>query len=203
MFQVRSIKQDSQIDEARLLEAHQLARFVFEPDVSEGEHRTVSPGHRNLDIGLWRERLSWEGADILYVVRSDTGDGVRSMSTSEDGGQDQHISPSSSEATTQPPPQPLLSMFLTYPRSRDGLSSYHIFLSAVHPSARGQGLFSILLNATRDYARSMGYRVLTVSTVPEKFGTMFGILSREGSGWEVVKWEGETGKGKVIMKMAI
>lgn len=195
MFQVRSIKNDSpsRIDEVRLLEAHRLARLVFEPDVPEN----TSPEHRNMDLDLWRERLSSKHADILYIVRVDTEPDQQVPSAT-----------TTAPATSTANPTPILAISLNYPRTRDNLSSYHIFISAVHPSARGQGLFSILLDATKEHARSRGYEVLTVSTVPERFERMFEILTRKGSGWSVVKWEGgegEEGRGerKVVMKMEL
>lgn len=191
MSQVRSVRTGEQIDEVKLLEAHRLARIVFEPEVSESEHGVTPTQHRNMDLELWREKLKGDHADILYIM----GSGTESMS----------IGTTTTTSQSEPQPDMMLGMFLNYPRSRDGLQSYHIFISAVHPSARGRGLFSILLGATEEYARAAGYAVLTVSTIPELFPRMFSILSREGSGWEVLKWEGEVGKGerKVVMKMVL
>lgn len=196
MLQVRSVVVNSEIDEVRLLEAHRLARLAFEPEIAESDHDTVLPGHRNMSLDLWREKLSIPHGNILYVT-SPTPDGPSTSTATHPG--------TETESPTDPANEKMLGMFVNHPRVRDGLESYHIFISGVHPSARGQGLFPVLLDATRDYARSAGYKVLTVSTVPEKFGRMYEILSREGSGWEVVKWEGEEGKGvrKVVMKMEI
>lgn len=195
MSKVQSVVTNSQIDEAKLLQAHGLARIVFEPQVTESKHDAVPPEHRNMDLNLWRERLSMPHGNILYVTGFPRPD--PSLST------DTH--PGTEPNPPNEPDEKMLGIFLNHPRSKDGLNSYHIFISAVHPSARGQGLFPVLLDATKEYARSVGYRVLTVSTVPESFGRMYEILGRKGSGWEVVKWEGEVGSGnrKVVMKMEI
>ena len=63
----------------------------------------------------------------------------------------------------------------------------------------------MLLEETKMRAKAARFQILTVSTIPEKFQGMYGILSRAGSGWEVVQWEElPNGEGrKVVMKMVV
>lgn len=99
--------------------------------------------------------------------------------------------------------QQTLAISFNYPRESDGLESYHIYIAAIHPSARGQGIFSQLLQVTKEDARAAGRKIVTISTYPDRFPTMYAILSRQGSGWEVVEWTDKDVEGarKVLMKM--
>lgn len=201
MSKITSVVNNSLINEDRLLQAHRLARVVFEPEVPESEYGVVPPKHRNMGLSLWRERLNIPHANIVCVMdTSATADNDPNTPT-----QTQQHSQTASSTIEPTETASMLGMFLNYPRSRNGLDSYHIFISAVHPLARGRGLFKVLLNATKDHAQSAGYTTLTVSTFPDQFERMFAILSKEESGWEVIEWENEAEKGnrKVVMKMII
>lgn len=97
--------------------------------------------------------------------------------------------------------------FLVHPRPicpGSNTIPYHIYLAGVHPSAQGQGLFLLLLDATKVQAWQKGFRVLTISTVPSVFKRMFSLLNKEGSGWQIYEFkDGEDGRRKVVFKMDI
>lgn len=199
MYQIVRVVNNGELDEGYLLRAHRLARLVFEPEVSEDTHDSVSPKHRHMQLDAWRERLSIPHANIVCITTAG-GPAEQTVGDSE---------AVSSEYVPMAPDQGLtdqmLAIAFNYPRYLDGLESYHIFIAAVHPSARGMGLFSRLRDAAKADARLAGYRTLTISTFPSLFETMFALLSRKGSGWEVVKWDDEptVGSRRVVMKMGL
>lgn len=199
MHQVVRVVNNRELDEGQLLRAHRLARLVFEPEVPEDSHGSVPPKHRHMQLDAWREKLSIPHANIVCV-------------TTAAGPAEQTIGDSEAVSSGDVPKAPdqgltdqMLAIAFNYPRHLDGLESYHIFIAAVHPSARGMGLFSRLREAVKTDARLAGYRTLTISTIPSRFETMFALLSRERSGWEVVKWDDEptVGDRRVVMKMGL
>lgn len=209
MTQAEYVVSDGIIDDTQFLVAHRLARIVFETSFLENGSDNTPAKDRQLVIETWKEKLSFTDANILYVKTADravagvTKDGDEQTdirqpsrhSESQNTNMMQSTIPSHSSET-------MLGMFFCFPRSRDGVKSYHIWIAAVHPRARGQGVFPILMNATEQLARAAGYHVLTVATIPSRFERMYSILSRENSGWEILKWEAldDSQERKVTMK---
>lgn len=202
MYSVKSVVDNGKINETLLLQAHQLERSVFEVEIPEARHDRVDKERRALDINDWRDKLRIPHANVLCIIRPSNATEITpadSMSFVPS-----HGLAADTQAADGAVFEQVFAISFNYPRNRDGLESYHIYVSAVHPSARGTSLFSRLLNATKEDARSAGCKILTISTYPDRFPTMFAILNREGSGWELVKWENEEGGSrKVVMKMIL
>lgn len=158
---------------------HKLACLVFEPEIAEEQHDIIPATSPQLQLDNWIQRLSKDNATIVYMKDQD----AKFPSNNAD---------------------PIIGFFLNHPRSRAGSrDSYHIYLAAVHPSARGKSVFSSLLNKTRDIAKEVGYAELTVSTIPTRFDTMYAILSRPGSGWKEFEWIDVGDDRKVVMEMSL
>lgn len=192
---------DGEIDEVKLVQTYRLARTVFEPEIADAQQGIIPPNHRNLNLELWRQKLSIPNANILYATDLAVPTAGRSIHADDKTAKEQR----SQVTPTEVAAGGLVGMFFNFPRERDGLIFYHIFLSAIHPTARGQGLFTMLLDATKNFAKHAGYDTLTVSTFPNRFHRMFSILSKEGSGWEILEWQDKADpeKKKVVMRMVL
>lgn len=199
-----------------------LARQVFEPETPEAEYDARPSTERPLQLETWRERLKGKGAALLYVTNQDLSHAEGEVKGNTTRTEDD----TSTDSKPTKEGERVVAFFSAHPRlhhsgsassllssasaegelNGESSPSYHIYLAAVHPSARGGGLFPLLLEATKKRAREEGYPVLTVATIPERFPRMYGILSREGSGWEVLEWkDAEESKGmkKVVMWMRL
>lgn len=206
--------------EDKLPAIQHLARQVFEPEISEAEYDARPTTAPQLQLETWKERLKGKGAALFYVTNQDLSRSAENSKGNVTGNEGN--ASTDSKATKEG--ERIVAFFSAHPRLQPGSAtlttsvlpeselnsenstSYHIFLAAVHPSTRGAGLFPLLLEATKKRAREEGYRVLTISTIPERFPRMYGILSREGSGWEVFEWrdgEGYGGMKKVVMWMRL
>lgn len=177
MSTIQVVTQSSPDFEALLPKFEILARQVFEPEIPESEYRTRPSKAPQLQPQNWRIRLNYPDAAIFYAAKEN-------------------------DASDEPH-----AFFMVYPRALGDSKkeSYYIYLAAVHPSARGQGLFPRLLEATKAHARETGYETVGVGTIPSRFKRMYAILSMEGSGWEEVEWKDaeEVGVRKVVMRMAL
>lgn len=187
VMQVQILTSSSPNLETKLPDLLRLSRQVFEPEVDETDYHVPSKAPQ-LQIREWRERMSLQDSAFFYV---------ESIDIKHSGG-----------APT------LLGYFFAHPRApsktvnTDQRNTYHIYLAAVHPSARGKGIFLLLLEATKVFARKADYNTLTIATIPDKFKRMYYILSKAGSGWELLEEvyvndvEGLP-KRKVLMKMPL
>jgi hypothetical protein len=185
MHSIQTLTSASLDLEAKLAVIQKLARQVFEPDIPQNQYESSPTSAPQLKLETWHERLSMEHATILYVTRVDSN------------------SPNVPTSTGSPP---ILGFFFNFPRQlSESNQSYHIYLAAVHPSARGQNIFPQLLEKTKQMATERGYQMLTVSTIPARFQRMYGILTRPNTGWEVLEWKEGGGEGypKVIMQMRL
>ena len=82
--------------------------------------------------------------------------------------------------------------------------SFYVYLAAIDARVRGQRLFPLLVESVKRHAFQLGYASIAIGTIPARFPRMYSILSKEGSGWEVVEWKvGEDGLRKVVMKMIL
>ncbi|KAK5942712.1 hypothetical protein PMZ80_005278 [Knufia obscura] len=184
MHQVQTLTASSSELEVKLVALQRLARQVFEPQTPEAEYEKSPPISAQLQLDNWKQRLCSDNAAIFYVTAE------------------------SSLAPPQPGDSqtaPLQAFFFVHPRPLSkSQETLHVYLAAVHPSARGQGIFSVLLDETKKRAKGAGFQVLTVSTIPARFPRMYEILSKPGSGWNAVEWADlEDGGRKVIMKMVV
>ena len=99
----------------------------------------------------------------------------------------------------------ILGFFFLYKRTFSEFQACHIYLAAIHLSARGQGVFPLLLEEAKCKAMDADVKILSVATVPKRFPRMYSILNRPGSGWETVQWK-EASEGvqtKVYMSMKL
>ena len=191
MPEVRVLTSASPDLEQKLLLIQKLARQVFEPEIPEDQYESAHITVSQLQLDNWRDRLRQPHGAIFYVDDE----------------------PSTTPEGTKP-----VAFFLAHPRPLTNSSSvsdissdcYYIYLAAVHPAARSQGLFPLLLEATKQYARQAGYDVLSIGTIPSRFPRMYRNLTKEGNRWEVVEWKdgldehgGQIVGGKVVMKMAL
>lgn len=182
MSNVHVLTQSSVDLNDKLQEIQKLALLVFEPEVAV-ENNNIEPISEQLQLKNWNGRLSKSNATIVYISNIDNIN--------------------DSDSTSRPV---ITGFFFNHPRPRDrSKDSYHIYLAAVHPSARGQNIFSKLLDRTRNIAIEAGYEKLTVSTFPDRFTTMYAILSRPGSGWKELGWRDAIDKNgkKVVMEMPL
>lgn len=98
---------------------------------------------------------------------------------------------------------PILGFFFIHPRTFSSFEAYHIYLAAIHPSSRGQGIFPLLLEETKRRASEAGCKHLSIATIPERFSRMYAILSGPSSGWEVIEWEDVRGEGSMKVRMRL
>ncbi|KXT04341.1 hypothetical protein AC578_7918 [Pseudocercospora eumusae] len=80
-----------------------------------------------------------------------------------------------------------------------GYSLPHIWIAAVDPASRGQGIFALLMQRVVEHVRELKEKEITVCTYPARFKEMYRILQQ--TGWKEVAWR-ENGD-KVLMKLDI
>lgn len=161
------------------LQVHELTASATDEEVrrvmrlsAEVFHFVPGDPNTHISFDYWRQQLSLPGANIVYVSRLSD-------------------------------PDKLLGFFFNFPRSYEEFEGETLFiwLAGVAADARGLGIFPMLLEKTVDYARALGYPLLSVNTVPSVFKQMFRIL--ESNGWEVVSWKGSDIGPKVLMRLKL
>ncbi|KAF7186339.1 hypothetical protein HII31_12414 [Pseudocercospora fuligena] len=121
-------------------------------------------------LEAWRGSLQQQGAILLYATSSDS------------------------------PRKPLGLLFIQ-PRTAPeiGHSLPHIWIAAVDPESRGQGIFALLMQRAVKHVRELEEKEMTVCTYPARFKKMYRILQQ--TGWKEVAWR-ENGD-QVLMKLDI
>lgn len=119
-------------------------------------------------ITEWRTRISNEHSIVIYVTLSSK-------------------------------PTAPLGFIFAYPKTYPeiGRQTFHIWLAGTLPNSRGLGVFSRLMDEVSKHAQQAGYDMLSVTTIPRNFETMYALL-RKG-GWEENSWKGD----KVLMTKTV
>ncbi|KAK4506481.1 hypothetical protein PRZ48_000213 [Zasmidium cellare] len=100
----------------------------------------------------------------------------------------------------EPNPSKALGLFFSLPRTQSdiGYELPHLWIAAIKSEYRGLGMFPVLMDRVKQYARECGHKEMTVCTYPEQCVKMYRLLCQDG--WEEIS---RTADGKALMKHAL